>query len=292
VSLALGWIQLMDLFWLQELYFPTIGHILLLGASFFAGIHFYRLLGLKSNCLVILPNQTVWSKNKSVQLAQFKIYGLSFFVVALLFCSFSALNFWTVPFPASKSPAVEAGRIMLAYLNLSIGLVLPLFFSLQVALKQKIESATFRACVFTAQPFLHLFIFITAALLTIPWLEAPKAILGQSILNPEGVAFFLGMAACGSILPGISFGAINLLKSPSTRYSFVGVSFKDIIREQKLLESEDFSIALLENKTDSEITFLIKLAKYAGNLEQADLISQYLLTRHSTEIEPQRQTLS
>lgn len=282
----------MDLYWLQMLYFPSIKSLLVLGASAFAFMHFYRLLGFKSKCLVVLPNQVVWSRNKSVQLAQFKIYALSSVVVAVLFCTFSALNFWTVPFPASKSLAVEAGQIMLAYLNLSIGLVLPLFFCLQVALKQKIESASFRACLFTAQPFLHLLIFIAAALLTIPWLEVPKAVLGQSILNPEGIAFFLGMGALFSMYPGLSFFILNILKSPSTRYSFAGVSYKDLFRNQYFLEADDFSIAMLESKTDSEITFLIKLANYAGNIEQADAISQYLLARHTTKIEPLRQTLS
>jgi hypothetical protein len=282
----------MDLYWLQMLYFPTVGQALLLGASLFAVIHFHRLLGFKSKCLVVLPNQVVWSKNKSVRLAQFKIYALSFFVVGVLFCTFSALNFWPIPNPGSKSPAVEGGRIMLAYLNLSIGLALPLFFCLQVALKQKIQSGSFRTCIFTAQPFLHLLIFITAALLTIPLLEVPKAVLGQSILNPEGIAFFLGMGALYSLYPGLSFFTLNILKSPSTRYSFAGVSYKDLFRNQYFLEADDFSIAMLESKTDSEITFLIKLAKYAGNIEQADLISQYLLARHSTQIEPQWQTLS
>ncbi len=282
----------MDLYWLQELYFPILRLVLFIGASLFAIIHSYRLLGMKSNCLIVLPNQVVWSKNKSVQLAQFKIYALSSVVVAVLFCTFSALNFWPVPFPGTKSPAVEGGRIMLAYLNLSIGLVLPLFFCLQVALKQKIESVSFRACLFTAQPFLHLLIFITAALLTIPLLEVPKAILGQSILNPEGVAFFLGTAALYSMFSGLSFFALNIFKSPSMRYSFVGVSSKDMIRDQKFLESDDFSVAMLENKTDNEITFLIKLAKFAGNIEQANLISQYSLTRHTTQIEQQGQTLS
>ncbi|MBP9094379.1 hypothetical protein KBI23_25400, partial [bacterium] len=113
-----------------------------------------------------------------------------------------------------------------------------------------------------------------------------------SILNPAGVAFFLTMAAAYSTVPIVCLGPLNVFKSPSTRYSFVEVNPKDMIRDQKLLESADFSIAMLENKTDNEITFLIKLAKYAGNLEQADLISQYLLARHSTQIEPQRQTLS
>jgi len=93
-------------------------------------------------------------------------------------------------------------------------------------------------------------------------------------------------------LPGMCFWTLNLLKSPSLRYSFIDVNTKDMVRNQKLLESEDFTIALLENKTDSEITFLIKLANYAGNIEQADAISQYLLARHTTQIEPQRQTLS
>jgi hypothetical protein len=141
----------MDLFWLQELYFPSIKSVLVLGASAFAFMHGYKLLGFKSNCLPALPNQTVWSKNKSVQLAQLKIYALSFFVVGVLFCTFSALNFWSGLFPFPTSPAVEGGRTMLAYLNLSIGLALPLFFCLQVALKQKIESASFCACLFRAQ---------------------------------------------------------------------------------------------------------------------------------------------
>jgi hypothetical protein len=268
-----------------------INEVLFLGAVMFASNYAYRFIGMRKG-LPVLPNQVVWSKNKSVQLAQLKIYSLSFFIAAALFCTFSALNFWSGMFPFPTSPAVQGGQTMLAYLNLSIGMVLPLFFCVQVALKQKVESSTFRACLLTAQPFIHLFIFITVALLTIPWLEAPKAILGQSILNPEGVAFFLGMAAGYSLLPGMSFWLLNFFKSPSTRYSFVGVSFKDMIREQKFLESEDFSIAMLENKTDSEITFLLKLAKYAGNLEQADLISQYLLRRHTTRIEQKRQTLS
>ncbi len=281
----------MDLFWLQELYLPVIKAVLFLGALIFASNYAYRFIGMRKG-LPVLPNQVVWSKNKSVQLAQFKIYGLSFFVAAALFCTFSALNFWSGMFPFPTSPAVEGGRTMLAYLNLSIGMVLPLFFCVQVALKQKVESSTFRACLLTAQPFLHLLIFITASLLTIPWLEAPKAILGQSFLNPEGVAFFLGMAAGYSLLPGMSFWLLNFFKSPSARCSFAGVSFEDMIREQNFLESDDFSIAVLENKTDSEITFLIKLAKYAGNLEQADLISQYLLARHTIQIEPQWQRLS
>lgn len=282
----------MDLFWLHELYFPSIKSVLVLGASAFAWMHCYRLLGFRSNCLPALPNQIVWSKNKSVQLAQFKIYGLSFFFVGVLFCTFSVLNFWSGMFPFPTSPAVEGGRTMLAYLNFSIGLVLPLFFCLQTALKQKIESSSFRACLFTAQPFLHLLIFITIALLTIPLLEVPKAILGQSFLNPEGVSFFLGMAASGSILPGLSFWTLNILKSPSMCYSFAGVSYKDLFRSQYFLEADDFNTAMLEHKTVSEITFLIKVAKYAGNLEQADLISQYLLARQTTQIEQQRQPLS
>ena len=282
----------MDLYWLQMLYFPSIKSLLVLGASAFAFMHGYKLLGFKSKCLVVLPNQVVWSRNKSVQLAQFKIYALSSVVVAVLFCTFSALNFWPMPNPGSTSPAVEGGRIMLAYLNLSIGLALPLFFCLQVALKQKIQSATFRSCMFTAQPFLHLLIFIAASQLTIPWLEVPKAVLGQSILNPEGVAFFLSMAAGNCILPGVCFWTLNLLKLPSARYSFAGVSYKDLFRNQYFLEADDFSIAMLESKTDSEITFLIELANYAGNIEQADAISQYLLARHTTKIEPLRQTLS
>ena len=280
----------MDLFWLQELYFPMIKEVLFLGALTFASNYAYRFIGMRRS-LPVLPNQVVWSKNKSVRLAQQKIYSLCYLVAAALFCIFSALNFWSGMFPVPTSSAVEGGQTMLAYLLLSIGLALHLFFCLQVALKQKIESATFRACLLTAQPYLHLLIFITSVFLTIPWLEALKAVLGQSILNPEGVAFFLGMAAGFSILPGISLWTLNFLKSPSARYSFAGVSFKDMIREQKFLESEDFSIALLANKTDSEITFLIKLANYAGNLEQADLISQYLLARHTAQTEPQRQTL-
>lgn len=281
----------MDLFWLQKLYFPMINEVLFLGAVIFASNYAYRFVGMRRS-LPVLPNQIVWSKNRSVQLAQLKIYSLCYLVAAALFCIFSALNFWSGMFPFPTSPAVQGGQTMLAYLLLSIGLALPLFFCLQVALKQKIESASFRACLLTAQPYLHLLIFITAAPLTIPWLEAPKAILGQSTLNPEGVAFFLGMAAGYSLLPGMSFWLLNFFKSPSARCSFAGVSFKDMIREQKFLESDDFSIAMLENKTDNEITFLIKLAKYAGNLEQADLISQYLLARHTIQIELQGQTLS
>lgn len=274
---------------LLTMYFPIIGLVLFLTWRSYA---FTRNNRLRHFNQAILPNQVVWSKNKSVQLAQLKIYGLNALIAAALFCTFSALNFWAGLFPFPTSHAIEGGSTMLAYLSISIGLVLPLFYCLQIALKQKIESSTFRACVFTAQPFLHLFIFITAALLTIPWLEAAKAVLGQSILNPAGVAFFLTMAAAYSTVPIVCLGPLNVFKSPSTRYSFVEVNPKDMIRDQKLLESADFSIAMLENKTDNEIIFLIKLAKYAGNLEQADLISQYLLARHSTQIEPQRQTLS
>lgn len=281
----------MDLYWLQVLYFPILKQFLFLGAMSFAFTRCYRLMGMRKG-LPVWPNQVVWSKNKSVQLAQLKIYVLSFFVVGVLFWTFSTLNFWSGKFHFPTSPAVQGGRTMLAYLFQSISLVLPIFFCLQVALKQKIESETFRACLFTAQPFLHLLIFITTVFLTIPWLEALKAVLDQSILVPEGVAFFLSMAAHISMLSGLSLFALNTLKSPSVRYSFAGTNYQDLIRQQKFLESSDFSTGMLENKTDSEITFLIKLANYAGDTEQANLISQYLLARHTTQIEPQRQTLS
>lgn len=270
----------MDFHWLLSLYFPTLFSILNIGTIAYVFTKYSWIVCKRPRPIAISPNQVMWSKSRSVQLAQFRIYGLCFLLTGILFSTFSALNFWSGMFPFPTSPAVEGGRTMLAYLKLSVGTVLPLFFCLQVVLKQKVETRTFRSCLLTAQPFLHLLLFVSVSLLSIPWIEGLKAIVGQSNLNSEGVAFFLGMAAAYSILPVLGLFTLNVVKSPAVRYSFINVSQSDLDQAQQLLQSNSFDVATLEHKADSELEFLIKVAKYGDNMEQAVSISQYLLARH------------
>jgi hypothetical protein len=264
-----------------------------------------------------LDSSPIRLQGKPVQIAQLRIYGFCIALAMCLFSLFSALNFWRGYFPFPSSETVAGGHTLIAYVWLTLGLITPLFYALQVALERVITRESIRQCCLAFQPILHLLFFTTALFYILPLVEAVKLTLGLSSLHIDVVRFFIALSAVIGIWPvlpifimvffkssyiGAGFREIGskdfifrqpflnaplcpilftvLLSLPSSRASLKGMRTKDLIFQIQFLNAQDFSLELLESKPDQDIDTLIAVARFSRNMEKAELISNYLLNRH------------
>ncbi|MBS2008931.1 MAG: hypothetical protein JST01_17910, partial [Cyanobacteria bacterium SZAS TMP-1] len=234
------------------------------------------------------------------------LFALGLFPLCLI------INFWRGCFPFPGSETVAGVCTMTAYLSLTLVLIAPLFYALQVALERRLTGKLIRHCCLAFDPILHLLFFSTLLIYLLPLSEAFRFSLGLSHQDIAVVRFFILSSALFGTLPLIpilmmisfkmagtveTFRAMRdkdfifkkpfldapacpilfrfLLNRPSASSRLKEIRMNDLIFQIEFLAAEDFSLNLLDSKPDQDINTLIDVARFSRNLEKADLISNY-----------------
>jgi len=167
---------------------------------------------------------------------------------------------------------------MIAYQLLSLALVLPLFYRLQVALNNQIVADS-ASIWYRIQPKIQLILFCSIAPILLSLFEAVRISTGFSKVPVWLGNDLITLSGAFTCLPSAILGLMVAFYLHKRNYA------KHIRRDEfglyrDLLKEENFNICLLEGKTDEEINKIIDVAHSVGELEKADLMSSVLVKRH------------
>lgn len=221
-------------------------------------------------------------RTKAAKYSQLRIYSGCLFLTIILFVAFSMANFLAGWFSTPADETVAMGRTLMVYLGLSVALVSPIFYIFQACLERDTKGKMLKTCLWgSLQPLMHFFIFCAVLLYFLPLIELAKLSLGLSNIPSEGVYFFICTSSIYGIFPFAAYLVISILRSSPAFYVYFDKSESfDLVREQqKLLLQQNFSLAMLDDKSDDYIITLSKVAKGSGDLERANEITNYLVER-------------
>lgn len=237
------------------------------------------------NVSEILP---ICVANRSVKMAYLRIYGLCLTLAVSLFSILVALNFGHGGLLGDNDFTMFVRQTLMGYLVLSVAVVSPLFYWLQVVLQHQRSGKSIRSCCLGLQPIHQLALFSYLLFNIMPLVEVAKSFLGVSSFQPDLMPYFMLWGAAYALVPLIAFMLIGdtrrslalLNIRPTGMKSMLSSSFslKNRVHHQ-VLNNREFSLDLLEGKPDDEIITLIEIAKSSGHFEKAEQMSKYLLER-------------
>ena len=147
-----------------------------------------------------------------------------------------------------------------------------------------------RSCCLGLQPIQQLALFSYLLFNIMPLVEVVKSFLGVSSFQPDLMPYFMLWGAAYALVPLIAFTLIGdsrrslalLNIRPTGMKSMLSNNFSLNNRgHHQVLNNREFSLDLLEGKSDADVITLIDIAKSSGHFEKAEQMSKYLLERQA-----------
>ncbi len=226
--------------------------------------------------------------NRSVKIAYLRIYGLCLTLAVSLFSIFVALNFGHGGFLGDNDFTMFVRQTLMGYLVLSVGVVSPLFYWLEVVLQHQRSGKSIRSCCLGLQPIQQLALFSYLLFNIMPLVEVVKSFLGVSSFQPDLMPYFMLWGAAYALVPLIAFTLIGDSRRSLALLNIRPTGMKSMLSNNfslnnrghyQVLNNREFSLDLLEGKSDADVITLIDIAKSSGHFEKAEQMSKYLLER-------------
>lgn len=214
--------------------------------------------------------------------AQFRVYGLSLVVAAILCSVFTVVNFWHASLQFTIDGLLPSLLILSGYVLLGTAASLLVFLPLQLALQQRLTLPSQRGLIGWSV-MTNVLLFFVVAMVALPvfcCFESSLGILPLSELLAKDV-FRIGVAL--STIPSSLLGMMTALGPLKCRGSLSFQRMRELQSYAPFLKNENFDIALISEKADRDIDNMIELAKFQGQLDKADLLSRILLEKQMLE---------
>lgn len=212
----------------------------------------------------------------SPQLAQVRIYGICLCLAILLHFVFGYVFLLNIIVGWLGEPLYlfNVVVLMISCAGISLLLVAPLFFMLQVALRRKLGKDEL---VFA--PSAHTVHFLTVGLVMISIFEVCRMFLGLSFLSSPVAINLLFVSFSLSIIGLTTLAVMFSFRNMSFRVPLSNIEPDEFYANLRFLQRKQFNESDLSAMTDLEIQSVIEIAKYVGYKSKADLASRVLLDR-------------